>query len=381
MVSPPASVGSGHAPWPSSFGPVIYSSSTPVPRCPPAVDLERPAAPDPARLDGARRRQVGGRGAAAGPVRACARRRGEVIRLPGGVRLRMDAPHPDRQTGCGGRCPLPAIDRVEDLWGAGTPDPVSLSRRGLAARRPADVYADGSRRQRRDALCRPAAHRAEAGRGCWRRGAWSGRSCCTRGCRARSRGSRRTRSSTSSRPSPPGWSTRPSKAGRRVVAVGARVVRALESAAAGGQSSRRPGWTSLVLGPEHPARVVGGLLTGLHEPEASHLDLLEAVAGRELVDRAYLEVTAAGCSAEPVARVRRRDAAAALDKLGDPSTPAPTPPPPPPPPPPSPPRPPTPPPPLPPPRTPHSHHSSPHPPSPPHSPPPPPLPPPPPPSL
>ena len=43
-----------------------------------------------------------------------------------------------------------------------------------------------------------------------------------------------------------------------------------------------------------PARVVSGLLTGLHEPEASHLDLLEAVAGRPLVDRAYADITAPG---------------------------------------------------------------------------------------
>ena len=37
--------------------------------------------------------------------------------------------------------------------------------------------------------------------------------------------------------------------------------------------------------------MVTGLLTGLHEPEASHLDLLEAVAGRRLVDRGYADVT------------------------------------------------------------------------------------------
>ena len=40
--------------------------------------------------------------------------------------------------------------------------------------------------------------------------------------------------------------------------------------------------------------MVSGLLTGLHEPEASHLDLLEAVAGEELTDRAYGNVTAPG---------------------------------------------------------------------------------------
>jgi S-adenosylmethionine:tRNA ribosyltransferase-isomerase len=49
----------------------------------------------------------------------------------------------------------------------------------------------------------------------------------------------------------------------------------------------RSGWTDLVLGPERPARTVSGLLTGLHAPEASHLQLLEAVAGRALVDAAY----------------------------------------------------------------------------------------------
>lgn len=42
-----------------------------------------------------------------------------------------------------------------------------------------------------------------------------------------------------------------------------------------------------MLGPDRPARVVSGLISGLHAPEASHLLLLEAVAGRELVARAY----------------------------------------------------------------------------------------------
>ena len=75
------------------------------------------------------------------------------------------------------------------------------------------------------------------------------------------------------------------RAGRRVVAVGTTVVRALESARAGAVVVPTAGWTSLVLGPTRLARIVGGLLTGLHEPEASHLRLLEAVAGRALVDR------------------------------------------------------------------------------------------------
>ena len=53
-----------------------------------------------------------------------------------------------------------------------------------------------------------------------------------------------------------------------------------------------PGWTELVLGPDRPARVVTGLVTGWHEPGASHVKLLEAVAGEELVARAYDEAVA-----------------------------------------------------------------------------------------
>ena len=51
------------------------------------------------------------------------------------------------------------------------------------------------------------------------------------------------------------------------------------------------GWSSAQLGPDRPARVVDGLLTGLHEAVASHLGLLRAVAGDRLVDRAYEEAT------------------------------------------------------------------------------------------
>jgi S-adenosylmethionine:tRNA ribosyltransferase-isomerase len=78
--------------------------------------------------------------------------------------------------------------------------------------------------------------------------------------------------------------------GHRVVAVGTTVARALESAATPtGDLHAASGWTHLVLGPDHPARVVTGLVTGLHAPDASHLALLEAVAGSELVDRAYAD--------------------------------------------------------------------------------------------
>jgi S-adenosylmethionine:tRNA ribosyltransferase-isomerase len=76
--------------------------------------------------------------------------------------------------------------------------------------------------------------------------------------------------------------------GGRVIAVGTTVTRALEAAADDdGVVRERAGWTDLVLTPRRPARVVGGLLTGWHAPGASHLDLLQAVAGGPLVDRAY----------------------------------------------------------------------------------------------
>ncbi|WP_019067394.1 S-adenosylmethionine:tRNA ribosyltransferase-isomerase [Streptomyces hokutonensis] len=76
----------------------------------------------------------------------------------------------------------------------------------------------------------------------------------------------------------------------RVIAVGTTAVRAVESAAGSdGVVRARAGWTDLVVTPERGVRVVDGLLTGLHEPEASHLLMLEAVAGRAAVDRSYEE--------------------------------------------------------------------------------------------
>jgi S-adenosylmethionine:tRNA ribosyltransferase-isomerase len=77
-------------------------------------------------------------------------------------------------------------------------------------------------------------------------------------------------------------------AGRRIIAVGTTVTRALETVASPhGWVHAGAGWTDLVLGPQRPARVVDGIVTGWHEPGASHLSLLEAVAGLDLVSRAY----------------------------------------------------------------------------------------------
>ena len=76
--------------------------------------------------------------------------------------------------------------------------------------------------------------------------------------------------------------------GHRVIAVGTTAVRALETVA-GASGSIQPGsgWTNLVVSPDRPVRTVDGLITGWHEPEASHLDLLQAVAGRRLLEASY----------------------------------------------------------------------------------------------
>ena len=76
--------------------------------------------------------------------------------------------------------------------------------------------------------------------------------------------------------------------GGRVVATGTTVTRALETVAdTSGSLTCGHGWTHLVLGADRPARVVDGLITGWHAPGASHLLLLEAVAGAGLVRAAY----------------------------------------------------------------------------------------------
>ncbi len=74
----------------------------------------------------------------------------------------------------------------------------------------------------------------------------------------------------------------------RVIAVGTTVVRALETVAGpDGRVDPGEGWTGLVITPARGVRVVEGLITGWHEPEASHLQMLEAIAGSELLERSY----------------------------------------------------------------------------------------------
>jgi S-adenosylmethionine:tRNA ribosyltransferase-isomerase len=75
---------------------------------------------------------------------------------------------------------------------------------------------------------------------------------------------------------------------RRVIAVGTTVVRALETVTdVDGKLHPGEGWTRLVITPERRIRAVDGLLTGLHEPRASHLAMLEALAGRRHLATTY----------------------------------------------------------------------------------------------
>jgi S-adenosylmethionine:tRNA ribosyltransferase-isomerase len=83
--------------------------------------------------------------------------------------------------------------------------------------------------------------------------------------------------------------------GGRIVAVGTTVTRALESAVGDhGRLVARSGWTERVVTPADPPRVVTGLVTGWHDPAASHLLLVEAVAGVDLTQAAYDAAVAGG---------------------------------------------------------------------------------------
>jgi S-adenosylmethionine:tRNA ribosyltransferase-isomerase len=84
-------------------------------------------------------------------------------------------------------------------------------------------------------------------------------------------------------------------AGGRIVAVGTTAVRALESATdARGRARAAGGWTSLVVTASAGVRIVDGLITGFHEPQASHLDMLTAIAGPSLLAACYAEALRTG---------------------------------------------------------------------------------------
>jgi len=73
------------------------------------------------------------------------------------------------------------------------------------------------------------------------------------------------------------------------------VVRALETVTdAQGVTHPGEGWTRLVITRGHKLRSVNGLLTGLHEPRATHLAMLEALSGRQHLELTYAEALRQG---------------------------------------------------------------------------------------
>ncbi len=76
--------------------------------------------------------------------------------------------------------------------------------------------------------------------------------------------------------------------GGRVIAVGTTVIRALETVAApDGTVTPASGWTNLVVSGDRGLHAVSGMITGWHEPLASHLQILEALAGESFIERCY----------------------------------------------------------------------------------------------
>lgn len=222
----------------------------------------------------------------AGPDLVCA---DELLRLPGGVRLRLQEPHPAGQSRLWRATPFPALGTVDYLWEQGRPIrypyvdgiwPLDMLQNSYADRPGSAEMPSAGRPLTADLLVTLMA-----------RGITIAPIVLHTG----------VSSQEGHEPPQPERFTVPEatarlvngarSVGRRVVGVGTTVVRALESSASRGRVVPTDGWTSLVLGPERPATVVDGLLTGLHEPEASHLDLLEAVAGDDLVIRGYAAIT------------------------------------------------------------------------------------------
>lgn len=84
------------------------------------------------------------------------------------------------------------------------------------------------------------------------------------------------------------------RAGRAVIAVGTTVVRALETAWDGTEVRAAEGFTRHFVHAGRPVRAVDGLITGFHDPTASHIAMLEAVGGARLVRDAYREASRGG---------------------------------------------------------------------------------------
>jgi len=88
--------------------------------------------------------------------------------------------------------------------------------------------------------------------------------------------------------------TRAKRAGGRVVASGTSVVRAIETAARSGELAAASGWTDLLITRERAPKIVDALISGLHQPDASHVDLLRGFASDAFLEAAYELAASAG---------------------------------------------------------------------------------------
>jgi len=82
--------------------------------------------------------------------------------------------------------------------------------------------------------------------------------------------------------------------GSRVIAVGTTVVRALESAWDGEKVQSLSGFSRYYVYPDRGINTIDGLLTGMHDPVTSHLAMLYAIAGKEMIMKAYQEALRQG---------------------------------------------------------------------------------------
>ncbi len=73
--------------------------------------------------------------------------------------------------------------------------------------------------------------------------------------------------------------------GKKVIAVGTTVVRALETS----KGEPYEGWTELYIYPPYRFKVVSAMITNFHLPKSSLLILVSAFAGREFLLKAYRE--------------------------------------------------------------------------------------------
>ena len=208
----------------------------------------------------------------------------ETLTLPAGGRARLLAPYlsPGRLWVARARPPhrLHAY-----LHAHGAPIRYAHEPDAAPARGPPDDLRHRPR-QRGDAERRPPVHQARADRACASAGSACSGSSCTAGVSSQERGER---------PYPERYEVSRHTADRVNARAKPRDRRRHDRRARAGD--RRPtstapshashGWTDLTVTPERGVRAVDGLLTGWHEPEASHLLMLEAFAGRELLERSY----------------------------------------------------------------------------------------------